>query len=118
MDYRLLSTRSFIKHIVPEHWTLLTLITFLVCGLVIIKTEGTHASLTEQTVHAPEKRPPNERKLIKSTWRNEPLKVSKVKVKKGAIELGRMFTDEKLEKRKEMPRPPTSFRLSLISHLR
>jgi len=45
-------------------------------------------------VRAPEKRPPNERKLIKSTWRNEPLKVSKVKVKKGPIELGRKFTDD------------------------
>ena len=74
--------------------TLLPLIVFLVCSLIVIKTERTQASLTQQTVPVPGKRPPNERKLIKSTWRNEPLTVSKVKVKKGAIQLGRKFTDD------------------------
>lgn len=74
--------------------TLLSLIVFLVCSLIVIKTESTQASLTQPIVPVTEKRPPNQRQLIKSTWRNEPLKVSKVKVKKGAIELGRKFTDD------------------------
>src|SRR6185503_12498769 len=82
------------SHAVRRHvLTLLPLIALLACSLVLIKTESTQASLTQQ-IPGPEKRAPNERKLIKSTWRNEPLKVSKVKVKKGAIELGRKFTDD------------------------
>jgi hypothetical protein len=42
----------------------------------------------------PEKQSGNERKLVKSTWRNEPVKVKKVKVKKGDIVLGQKFVDD------------------------
>jgi hypothetical protein len=66
------------------------LVALLVCSLVVIQTGKTLA--LSPTV--PEKQSGNERKLVKSTWRNEPVKVKKVKVKKGDIVLGQKFVDD------------------------
>lgn len=71
-------------------FTLLSLLTLLVCGLIVSRTGDTQASNSPQQ----QKQSASERKLVKPTWRNEPVKVKKVKVKKGFIELGRKFKDE------------------------
>src|SRR6185503_149563 len=70
--------------------TFMPLVALLVCSLVVIQTGKTLA--LSPTV--PEKQSGNERKLVKSTWRNEPVKVKKVKVKKGDIVLGQKFVDD------------------------
>ena len=72
-------------------FTLLPILALIICSVIVIKTGDTQASLKPALQ---QKKPSNERKLIKPTWRNEPVKVKKVKVKKGFVTLGRKFTDD------------------------